>query len=158
MKFDYDVTPTEALRKVKDAVDKAQGDVDFPRQGAEPAANIFEMNFSEIIPVMNINLSGDYSLDQLHHYGQILEDRIEQLPETYKVDIRGVPEKEAPGEGERDVHRMEALKLNFNDVAQALQSENLTMSGGEVLTDGLRRAVRVVGEFEDTTITVTSSY
>ena len=146
VKFDYDVTPTEALRKVKDAVDKAQGDVDFPKDlPAEP--NIFEMNFSEMIPVMNINLSGDYSLDQLHHYGQILEDRIEQLPEINKVDIRGVPEKEV--QVSVDVHRMEALKLNFNDLAQALQSENLTMSGGEVLTDGQRRAVRVVGEFED---------
>lgn len=146
IKFDYDVTPTEALRKVKDAVDKAQGDVDFPKDlPSEP--NIFAMNFSEIMPVMNINLSGDYSLDQLHHYGQILEDRIEELPEINKVDIRGVPEKEV--KVNVDLYKLEALQLNFSDVAQALQSENLTMSGGEVLTDGLRRAVRVVGEFVD---------
>ncbi len=146
VKFDYDVTPTEALRKVKDAVDKAQGDVNFPKDlPAEP--NVFAMNFSEIMPVMNLNLSGDYSLDQLHHYGKILEDRIEALPEINKVEIRGVPEKEV--KVNVDLHQLEALQLNFNDVAQALQSENLTMSGGEVLTDGQRRAVRVVGEFPD---------
>ncbi|MBL0043537.1 MAG: efflux RND transporter permease subunit [Flavobacteriales bacterium] len=47
VKFDYDVTPTEALRKVKDAVDKAQGDVNFPKDlPAEP--NVFAMNFSEM--------------------------------------------------------------------------------------------------------------
>ncbi|MBL8001912.1 MAG: efflux RND transporter permease subunit [Flavobacteriales bacterium] len=146
VKFDYNVTPTEALRKVKDAVDKAQGDVDFPKDlPAEP--NIFEMNFSELMPVMNVNLSGDYSLDQLHHYAKVLEDRIEALPEINKVDIRGVPEKEV--KVSVDLHKLEALQLGFGDVAMALQTENLTMSGGEVLTDGMRRAVRVVGEFED---------
>ena len=146
VKFDYNVTPTEALRKVKDAVDKAQGDVNFPKDlPAEP--NIFEMNFSEMIPVMNINLSGDYSIDQLHHYAKILEDRIEALPEINKVDIRGVPEKEV--QVSVDVHKLEAVELNFGDVAMALQMENLTMSGGEVLTDGQRRAVRVIGEFAD---------
>ena len=146
VKFNYNVTPTEALRKVKDAVDKAKSDANFPKDlPAEP--NIFEMNFSEMIPVMNINLSGDYSIDQLHHYGKILEDRIESLPEINKVDIRGVPEKEV--KVSIDLNKMEALQLNFGDVAMALQTENLTMSGGEVLTDGMRRAVRVVGEFSD---------
>ena len=146
VKFDYDISPTEALRKVKDAVDKAQGDADFPKDlPSEPS--VFEMNFSEMIPVMNINISGDHSIDQLHHYAKILEDRIESLPQINKVDIRGVPEKEV--QVTVDVHRLEALELNFNDVAQALQSENLTMSGGEVLTDGTRRAVRVIGEFAD---------
>lgn len=146
VKFNYNITPTEALRKVKDAVDKAQGDVDFPKDlPSEPS--IFEMNFSEMIPVMNINLSGDYSIDQLNHYAKILEDRIEALPEINKVDIRGVPEKEV--QVSIDLYKMEALELNFGDVTMALQTENLTMSGGEVLTDGQRRAVRVVGEFAD---------
>ena len=146
VKFNYNVTPTEALRKVKDAVDKAKSDPNFPKDlPAEPS--IFEMNFSEMIPVMNINLSGDYSIDQLHHYGKILEDRIEGLPEINKVDIRGVPEKEV--KVSIDLNKMEALQINFGDVAMALQTENLTMSGGEVLTDGMRRAVRVVGEFAD---------
>ena len=31
IKFDFDVTPDEALRKVKDAVDKAKADPQFPR-------------------------------------------------------------------------------------------------------------------------------
>jgi len=64
VKFDFDVTPTEALRKVKDKVDIAKADPDFPKDlPADP--NIFEMNFSELMPVMNINLSGYYSLHGL---------------------------------------------------------------------------------------------
>lgn len=146
VKFNYNVTPTEALRKVKDAVDKARGDADFPTDlPAEP--NVFEMNFSELMPVMNINISGDYPLDQLHQYGKHLEDRIERLPEINKVEIRGVPEREM--RVSVDLAQLEALQLNLDDVGNALRSENLTMSGGELLVDGQRRAVRVIGEFKD---------
>ena len=146
IKFNYDVTPTEALRKVKDAVDKARGDADFPTDlPAEP--NVFEMNFSELIPVMNINLSGDYPMEQLHDYARHLEDRIEDLNEINKVEIRGVPEREV--KVSVDLAQIEALQLNFDDIANALRSENLTMSGGDLLTKDQRRSVRVIGEFTD---------
>lgn len=146
IKFNYNITPTEALRKVKDAVDKARGDADFPTDlPAEP--NVFEMNFSELMPVMNINLSGDYPMEQLHAYAKHLEDRIEALPEINKVEIRGVPDREL--RVSVDLFQLEALQLNFDDIANALRSENLTMSGGELLTNGQRRAVRVIGEFKD---------
>jgi len=57
VKFDFDVTPDEALRKVKDAVDKAKADPEFPDDlPADP--NVFELNFTELLPVMNVNLSG----------------------------------------------------------------------------------------------------
>ena len=118
VKFDFNVTPTEALRKVKDAVDKAKADPSFPTDlPAEP--NIFEMNFSELMPILNINLSGDYSMDQLNEWAEDLEDRIEDLPEINKVEIRGVPEKEV--RISLDLPKMEARKLSFQDVAGAVQ-------------------------------------
>ena len=56
--FSFDISPTEALRKVKDKVDIVKSSPDFPKDlPADP--NIFEMNFSELMPVMNVNLSGD---------------------------------------------------------------------------------------------------
>ncbi len=144
VKFNYNIAPSEALRKVKDAVDKARGDKNFPTDlPAEP--NVIELNFSELMPVMNINLSGDYPMEQLHSYAQHLKDRIESLPEINKVNIRGVPEREV--RISLDLYKLEALQLNFDDIANAIRSENLTMSGGEILTDGQRRAVRVIGEF-----------
>jgi len=146
IKFDFNVTPTEALRKVKDAVDKAKADPDFPRDlPAEP--NIFEMSFSELTPILNINLSGDYSVDQLNEWAKDLEDAIEDLPEVNKVEIRGVPEKEL--RISLDLPKMEARKVSFDDVANAVQAENVSVSGGEVLVDGLRRTISVNGEFTD---------
>ncbi len=146
VKFDFSVTPSEALRKVKDKVDIAMSDPDFPTDlPADP--NIFEMNFSELVPIMNINLSGDYSMDQLNDYAEYLEDKIEDLPQITKVDIRGVQDKEV--EISVDLPKMESLKLSFNDIANAIRNENVTISGGDLLVDDFKRNVRVIGEFKN---------
>ena len=108
VKFDFAITPTEALRKVKDAVDKAMSEPEFPTDlPADP--NIFEMNMSEMMPIMNINISGDLSLDELKYYAEYLEDEIENVPQISEVDIRGVDEKEV--KIDLDVQKMEYAKL-----------------------------------------------
>jgi multidrug efflux pump subunit AcrB len=146
VKFDFSITPTEALRKVKDKVDAAMSDKDFPKDlPADP--NIQEMNFAELIPIMNINLSGDFSMDQLKEYGEYLEDEIEKVPEISKVDIRGIQEKEM--EISVDLYKMQSSKVSFTDIAGAIQNENMTISSGGILESGLRRNVRVIGEFKD---------
>ena len=146
VKFNFDITPSEALRKVKDAVDKAQADPQFPKDlPAEP--NVFESNFSEMVPIMNINLSGNYSKEQLNEWAELLEDRIENLSSVSGVDIRGVPEKEV--RISVDLHELESRIISLTDVANAIQNENISISGGDVLLDGLRRTISVNGEFTD---------
>ncbi len=145
VKFDFDITPTEALRKVKDKVDAALSDKDFPKDlPAEPTVQ--EMNFAELMPIMNINLSGDFSMDQLKLFGEYLEDEIEKVPEISKVDIRGIQDKEM--EISIDLYKMEVSKISFNDIEQAIKNENVTISGGDLLESGIRRNVRIIGEFE----------
>lgn len=146
VKFNFDVTPDEALRKVKDKVDIAMSDRDFPTDlPADP--NVFEMNFSELMPIMNINLSGDYSIDQLKEYAEYLEDEIEDLPEITKVEIRGVMDKEV--KIDVDLLAMEAMQISFDDIANAISAENTTISGGDLLVDEYRRNIRVIGEFKN---------
>ncbi|RMG83568.1 MAG: efflux RND transporter permease subunit, partial [Bacteroidetes bacterium] len=146
VKFDFSVTPDKALQKVKDAVDKAKSDPSFPDDlPADP--NIFEMNFSELMPVMNINLSGDFSLEMLEDYAEYLEDKIEQLPEITKVEIRGIQEKEVKVIA--DVDKMEAMNISFRDIENAIGQENMSISGGEILIDGIRRSINTKGEFDD---------
>jgi multidrug efflux pump subunit AcrB len=48
-----------------------------------------------------------------------------------------------------DLYKMELLKLNFNDIANAIKNENVTVSGGEIKEGGLRKNVRVEGEFKN---------
>ena len=146
VEFSFDYTPSEALQKVKDKVDVAMADPDFPKDlPSEPS--ITEMNFSERIPIMNINLSGEFSMDQLKEYAEYLEDEIEELSEISGVDIRGVQEKEL--EIAVDLYKMEASKISFTDIENAVAFENMSVSGGDILENGIRRTVRVLGEFKD---------
>jgi len=145
VKFDFSITPTEALRKVKDKVDAAKSDKDFPKDlPADPTVK--ELNFAELMPIMNINLSGDFSLDQLKEYGEYLEDEIEKVSEISKVEIRGIQDKEM--EISVDLYKIQLSKISFNNIAQAIQNENMTISGGGLLENGIRRNVRVIGEFK----------
>jgi len=143
VEFDFDISPTEALRKVKEKVDAAMADPDFPKDiPSEP--DVFETNFSEQIPIMNINLSGDYSLEDLKDYAEELKDEIEELPQINKVDIKGLGEKEM--RVELDNMALEARELSFDDVSGAIAKQNLTISGGDVRIGDFNRSVKVVGD------------
>ena len=133
----------DALTKVKDAVDRAKPELP---SDLETDPNVFELNFSEF-PILNINLSGDYRIEELNEHAEYLEDEIEKLTEISKVEIRGVDEREV--KVKVNPYAMEARSINFGDIENAIQAENITLSGGSVLDDGIRRSIRVLGEFDD---------
>ncbi|MBR9860140.1 efflux RND transporter permease subunit [bacterium] len=145
--FELDLPSNEVLQEVKDAVDRAKPDLpnDLP---ADP--NVMELDFSEF-PVMNVNVSGDYSQDKLKDYAEYLKDEFENLPEVSSVDITGLTEEEV--EIAIDRVKMEALEISLNDVEQAISGENITMSGGDIKSvegsDITRRSIRIDGEFDD---------
>lgn len=145
VKFQTNFTPEEALQKVKDKVDVVKSDKDFPKDlPADP--DVKDLNLSEKMPVMNINLSGNFSLDQLKDYAEYLKDEIEKLPEISGVDIKGIQDKEV--EIAVDLNKLEGLKLNFNDIAQAVRNENMTLSGGNIKENDMLLNLRVIGEFK----------
>lgn len=143
VKFDFKVDVNNALTKVKDAVDKARSNSDFPELPVEPT--IFEINPSDF-PIMNINLSG-MSQKVLKEVAEDLKDQIEELSEINEVNIRGVQEEEM----RIDVDRMkaEAVRVSLSDIEQAVQAENVNISGGEIRMDGLRKTIMIDGEFKN---------
>lgn len=140
VEFTSDTDIEDALIKVKDAIDRAKPDL--PELQTDPS--VFEMNFSEF-PIMNINLSGNYTMEELNEYAEYLEEEIEKVPEISKVEIRGVDEKEL--KINVDPFQMEAREVNFSDIEDAIRSENITLSGGSVRQGDIRRSIRIVGEF-----------
>lgn len=143
VKFDFKMSADKALQKVKDAVDDARSKPSFPDLPTEP--NIFEMDPSEF-PIMNINLRGDNS-ELLKDIGEELKDRIEELPEISEVDIRGVQEQEMSIKV--DPIKAQAVNVTLDDIENAVNSEHQTIPGGELLMDGIRKTIRIEGEFED---------
>ena len=144
VEFDTGVDIRGALQDVKDAVDRAKGDLpgDLP---ADPI--VLDIDFSEF-PIININLSGDFTINELKRFADFLEEEIEAIPEISKVDITGLDEREI--QVNVDPIRLDALELSFQDIEGAIMQENVSISGGSLLFEDLTRwAIRTDGEFRD---------
>ena len=148
VEFDEEITVESAKQKVKDEVDAEKASEDWPTfNGAKVEPNVFDLNFSEEVPIMNINFTGDYPVEKLKEFAEYLQDEVENLPEIKKADIRGAQEKEV--EIAVDIYRMMAAKVSFDDVLQAVRNGNMTMSAGNLKTSGQRRTIRILGEVEN---------
>ena len=148
IEFDEDIDVEFAKQKVKDEIETETSGEDWPIfNGAKVEPNVFALSMSEEIPILNINISGDYPIGKLKEYGEYLEDEIENLPEIKKVDIRGAQIREV--EVAVDIYKMMAAKVSFNDVIGAINNGNITMSAGNLIASGQRRTIRVIGEITD---------
>ena len=143
VEFNTDVIVAEAKQRVKDAIDKAKTDLpnNLPNQ-----PGVAEIDFSEI-PIMYIQLSGDYDLVRLKKFGELGQDRIELLKEITRVDILGALEREI--QIDADIYRMQAANVTFSDIQRAVSSENTTISAGSITNFGMKRSIRIVGQFNN---------
>ncbi|MCX6208878.1 MAG: efflux RND transporter permease subunit [Bacteroidetes bacterium] len=141
VEFDTDVKTDLAKQKVKDAVDKAA--TDLPSD-LTTSPNVMEFAFSEL-PIMYVNISGDYDGMTLKRYAEKLQDRFEELTEINRADIVGAPEREI--QINVDPFKMQAAKLSFNDIANAINYENRNVSGGLIDVGDMKRNIRVKGQF-----------
>lgn len=142
VEFQTNVNIKEALVDVKDAIDKAKSELPNDLL-ADPVATVFDMSQ---MPVLYVNISGDYSLIQLKDYAEYLQEEFERIAEISKVDISGVDERQILIE--IDLHKMEALGLSFQAIENTVRMENITMAGGELKMGNTLRSVRTVGEFK----------
>lgn len=142
VEFNTDVELKTALQDVKDGVDRAKGDLP---SDLDMDPMVMDIDFSEF-PILNINLSGDFSLDELKVYAEYLQDEIETFGEISKVEITGLLDKEVLIEA--DLHLMESSKVSFRDIEDAVSFENISIAGGDVLIGDLRRTVRTSAEFK----------
>ncbi|WP_339648809.1 efflux RND transporter permease subunit [uncultured Salegentibacter sp.] len=149
VEFEEDVEVESAKTKVKDKVDMVKAETTWPTldNGAKVEPNVFDLNISEEQPILNINLTGDYTVQQLKEYAEYLQERIELLPQIKEASIRGAEEMEV--EIAVDIYKMTASKVSFSDIVNAVSGENRTISGGNVITSGVQKNIRIVGEIED---------
>jgi multidrug efflux pump len=141
VEFDTDVKVALAKQKVKDAVDKAQSDLP---QDLTKQPDVQEFAFSEL-PIMFVNISGDYDPVKLKQYADKMQDRFEELREITRADIVGAPEREI--QILADPYRMAGARVTFNDIENAIRRENNDISGGQVEVGRMKRTVRVKGQF-----------
>ena len=145
LEFTEKITIEAALQKVKDEVDKEVSNEDWPTfNGAKVEPNVFDISLSEFIPILNINIAGNYPSAKLKEFAENLQKKIENLPEIKEATIRGAQEKEV--EVAIDMYKMMASRVSFDDVISAINYGNITMSAGNLISSDQRRTIRILGE------------
>ena len=140
--FDTNVNLDEALQKVREKVDLARAEL--PADAEDPA--IMEFSMSEM-PVLQVNIAGGYGLVRLKELGEELQERIESIPAVLRVDLRGGLEREV--KVDVDLAKLKYYNISFNDVLEAIRTENVNVPGGSIDVNGVKYLVRVDGEFDD---------
>ena len=146
--FDDKHTVESAKQKTKDEVDMVKAGNDWPKMdnGGKVEPTIFNINIAEEVPILNINLKGDYPAQTLKDYAKLIKEDVEDIEEIKKVEILGVGDKEV--EIALDLFKMAGATVSFDDVQRAVQGENMTISGGNIENGGKKSNIRVIGEFD----------
>lgn len=143
VEFNTDQNVDLALQRVKDAVDKAKNDLPTNMPDDPQVTDIDASQF----PIMQVHISGDLPLDKMKKYADDLQDEIEGLREITRADMVGALEREI--QVNVDMYKAEVARISFYDIQNAIASENVTVSGGQVDMDGLKRSISVIGQYDD---------
>jgi multidrug efflux pump len=141
VEFDTDVKTELAKQKVKDAIDKAKTDLpnDLTLQ-----PDVQEFAFSEM-PIMFVNVSGDYDGIKLKSYADKMQDKFEELSEVTRAEIVGAPEREI--QINVDPYKMSLARISFMDIENAVSRENRDITGGLIEVGNMKRTMRIKGQF-----------
>ncbi|HVX51092.1 MAG TPA: efflux RND transporter permease subunit [Chitinophagaceae bacterium] len=142
VEFDTKVDKDVALQKVKDAVDKAKQDLP---NDLTTDPTVLQVNLSDI-PIMYVNISGDYDVVRLKKFADDMKDKLEDLSQLNRVDIVGAPEREF--QINVDNYRMQSANLTFTDIENAVKGENADISGGLLQSGDMKRTVQLKGQFK----------
>jgi multidrug efflux pump len=142
VEFNTDVEVDKAKRDVKDAVDIAR--TDLP-QNLPNEPEIKDIDLSEM-PILYVNISGQYDLNRLKKYSDLVKDNIEELKEIKRVDMVGALEREI--QINVDMYRMTASGFTFDDIERAVASENISSTPGQISMNKEKRILAVHNEFK----------
>ena len=140
--FNTDIQVDKAKQDVKDAVDKAKTDLpkNLPNQ-----PEVKDIDLSEV-PILNVNISGNYDLNRLKKYADRIKDNIEAMKQIKRVDIVGALDREV--QINMDMYKMQAAGITFGDVQNTVSSENISATAGQVTMGNYKRILSIKDEFK----------
>jgi CzcA family heavy metal efflux pump len=142
IKFVADADIDDALQKVRDKVDQANKDL--PRDLPDDPV-IEELNFSAL-PVIQVVLSGPFSLKRLKVFAEEFQDRIESVPGVLQARIIGGLEREI--HVEFDLERVAAYRVPFSRLVGSVKRHNVNMPGGSIDIGPTKFLVRVPEDYK----------
>jgi multidrug efflux pump subunit AcrB len=139
LEFDPKVKVEDALRRVKDKVDQARGEL--PTDAEDPITQ--ELNFSTI-PIITISLYADYDLERIEAIAENLKDKFAKIPGVLESKVTGKEEKEIAVDADPALLRQ--YDLTLYDIVTAIQNQHRNIPGGTMKASGYRFSLKVTGE------------
>lgn len=126
----------KALADIKNAIDQINS---FPVDAEKPV--IYEQKFRT--RSLSIVMYGETDLYNLKYIAEQFRDDLIALPEISQVNIEGLPDLEFSIEvSEADLRR---YNISFNEIASAVRSANINISGGKFETTDEEILIRAYG-------------
>jgi multidrug efflux pump subunit AcrB len=141
VEFNVGIDIDDALRRVRDEVNSTLPEL--PEDILDPV--VTEINFSEF-PIMYVNVEGEIGLPQLKKIAEDLQDKFESVPGVLRADLAGGLEPEV--QVNCDVNLLNGYRISLRDVADAINSENVSIPGGSIDDSRTTYSVRVPGEYK----------
>jgi HAE1 family hydrophobic/amphiphilic exporter-1 len=141
LEFDWDEPMELAALDVREKA----GLVELPEGADLPRVLRYDPSLD---PVVRLALSGPRGLDDLRQLAERwLKPRLEAVQGVAAAKVRGGLEPEVQVEADAD--RLAAFGLTLDDLARALEAENVDQPGGTLTDMGAVYLVRTLHEFED---------
>src|ERR1700761_1768780 len=143
--FNADVNIRDAKQDVKEAVDKAKQDLPQNDDNLKESV-ISDINVADL-PILYVNISGNYDLKKLKEYADNLKDDIEAMKEISKVDEVGALKPNI--QINVDINKMAAAQVSYGDIIQAIGNENVISTAGTLVVGGVQRTIDIKEDFKN---------
>ena len=142
LEFTWGTNMDAATNEVRDRLDQVRNAL--PDDSGSPS--IFRFDPS-LIPILDLRMAGDRTPEELRELAQdIVEPAIEQLDGIALTNISGGRERVVRADIERD--RLDAYGITLSRIRQALQSQNVQLSGGTIQEGETEYIVETAGRFD----------
>lgn len=142
LELDWGTDMDFATLQMREKVDLIKGAL--PDDVEEPVVMKMDPN---ILPIMQFGVTGEMSMADLHKLADdLIVGRLERVPGVASATFTGGREREI--QVQLDPAKLNYYGLSLNQVMQALQADNLELSGGSVEKGSKEFLVRVSGEFQ----------
>ena len=142
VEFDSDTTTEEALRRVKDRVEGARGDL--PDEAEDPT--IKELNSSDW-PIFIAVVSHPDGVEAIDAPAKALKDDLRRIPGVLDATISGGIAREVAVDV--DPLKLHRYGLSLDDVSDAIRGENASIPGGVLRNEAGNYSIAVTGEIRD---------
>ena len=123
VEIENDVNNQLVVQDIKNAIDRINS---FPDDMESPSISLMQ----DLNPAISFAINGDVSLSQLKKTAEEIEDDLKAMKGISKVRISGYPSEEIEiSVRENDIKKFE---LSFQDINNAINSENIDITGGTI--------------------------